>query len=449
MGYAFISYSTKDQDKVRLLNRVLSDNSINTWIAPDNIPAGENYAACLNKAIKGCSCFILLLSNNSQNSNHVAREVQIAVSNNKTIITLKFEELELNDTFEYYISCTQIVKIENFDSSDKEFKKVLDRILSFTGFNHLKATNKPNTIKTLDETKKLLDFGSNKSTPIFLENDEQYYCLGKDHLLGNNLSGTKQDFKSAFSYFSKAADKNNHPCAQYCLGVCYDHGLGVDPDTAKAKEWYELSAAQNNAAALYKLGLYYEYTNPDIEKALIFYRLAAEKDFSFAQCALGSCYYSGSGVLIDYYEAAKYFSLAAKQNNADAQAWLGLLFFSGNGFDADISKAKHWYTLAANQNHPLAQYVLGTFYYDGKGVKQDFEEAFRLFSLSASQGNVSACSKLSECYRWGYGVGKNENLANMWMNFYKSPKGQEARRKEILNKEFEIIRGLPIKNTNT
>ena len=447
MGYAFISYSSKNRDMINSINRVLSDNHIHSWIAPDSIPAGENYASCINRAIKDCSCFVLLLTDDSQNSIWVGKELERAIHYQKPIISIETKEIKLNDAFEFFLSSVQFVKVKNFDSNDKELKKALSSILSFTYDNPTKSTNETISVRFSHETKSQSELNSISSKLQSLNPDEEYYNLGRDYLLGNDKLGIKQDFKQAFSYFLKAADKYSHPSAQYCLGFCYDYGIGVDINTKKAKDWYELSASQKNTAALFKLGVFYEYNkqNPDIDKAIKYYLLAADKDFPPAQHALGLCYYKGKGFFVDKNKAKEYFILASNQNYADAQYELGCFFY----FKEEYSEAKHWFTLAANQNHSSSIAFLGSLYYVGDGVEQNYTEANRLSRLSASYGNIHGCILLYNSYRFGYGVEKNEALSNKWRYHFKSSEALEAQRKEILDKEFDIIRQLPIKNEST
>lgn len=101
MGYAFISYSTKNQSFANAMRDLLKDYGIETWMAPGDIPAGSKYAQVINRAVKNCSCFILILSEDSQNSVWVAKEVERAVSYCKPIIPVQLETVVLNDEFEF------------------------------------------------------------------------------------------------------------------------------------------------------------------------------------------------------------------------------------------------------------------------------------------------------------------------------------------------------------
>lgn len=125
MGYAFISYSSKDAKIAAKLKNVLDNNGIDSWIAPDDIPVGSKYAKVISSALKNCSCLILLLSDNSQASTWVSKELERAISYEKTIIPIRIEDIILNDEFEFYISTDQIIDVHDFAESDPQVQKLI------------------------------------------------------------------------------------------------------------------------------------------------------------------------------------------------------------------------------------------------------------------------------------------------------------------------------------
>ena len=52
MGYAFISYSTRNQSLADAMQDLLKDCGIETWMAPGDIPAGSKSAQVINRAVK-------------------------------------------------------------------------------------------------------------------------------------------------------------------------------------------------------------------------------------------------------------------------------------------------------------------------------------------------------------------------------------------------------------
>ena len=79
MGYAFISYSTKNQTSADAIRELFNRNGIETWMAPYDIPAGSEYAEVIHDAIIKSSCLVLMLTDMSQNSKWVKKEVNNAI----------------------------------------------------------------------------------------------------------------------------------------------------------------------------------------------------------------------------------------------------------------------------------------------------------------------------------------------------------------------------------
>lgn len=87
--------------------------------------------------------------------------------------------------------------------------------------------------------------------------------------------GVTQNYKEAFKWFKKTADKDI--LAQYQLGEIYYKGLGVEKNLRESVKWY---------------------------------RKAAEKGYGWAQYQLGRMYYKGEGIIQDHVEAYKWANLA-------------------------------------------------------------------------------------------------------------------------------------------
>lgn len=123
--YVFISYSSKDQDNAVALKSFINGKGINTWMAPFDIPPGSKYAEIINKAIKECSCCVMILSNNAQQSVWVAKEIERILNYHKPLIPLSIEDVKLNDEFEFYLSTSQILRARQLDPESEELSKLI------------------------------------------------------------------------------------------------------------------------------------------------------------------------------------------------------------------------------------------------------------------------------------------------------------------------------------
>ncbi len=146
MGYAFISYSSKNQQMADSFKTLFNQNGIKTWMAPGDIPFGSTYTSTINRAIKDSNCFVLLLSENAQGSPWVLKETERAISTGKIIFTVLLDDVPMNDDFEFMLSTSQAVAIRKIDESDGEINRLILAIKMYTGeetqANHKSKENK-------------------------------------------------------------------------------------------------------------------------------------------------------------------------------------------------------------------------------------------------------------------------------------------------------------------
>lgn len=153
MGYAFISYSTKNQAMADAIRNTFTANKIDTWMAPYSIPPGSKYAQSITNAIRNCSCFVLLLSNASQASEAVDSEVELAaLTFKKSIVTVQIENVVLNDAFTFYIHNKQILPIDSVDVSTPAMQAVLSTVISFAGQTLTAPPQQNNTYNAANAT---------------------------------------------------------------------------------------------------------------------------------------------------------------------------------------------------------------------------------------------------------------------------------------------------------
>jgi len=153
MGYVFISYSSKNQEESNAVKNYLSNHGVYTWMAPGDIPAGSQYAEVISQALKNCSCMILLLTDQSQNSIWVSKEVERAIHYNKTIIPLQLGDVIMNDSFEFFLASTQVIAVKRIDESEA-MNKLLASVKVSMGTENMDESN---VSTTSDEIMKDID----------------------------------------------------------------------------------------------------------------------------------------------------------------------------------------------------------------------------------------------------------------------------------------------------
>lgn len=141
-NYVFISYSNREKADAEEIRELLGKNGIRSWMAPDDIPAGSNYAKEITGAIRDCSCFLLVFSEEAQKSQWVAKETERAVSYRKTILRIQKSDFELNDDFELYISTNQAIIALEYKEYNPSIKKLISTIKGLCGAQETPAENK-------------------------------------------------------------------------------------------------------------------------------------------------------------------------------------------------------------------------------------------------------------------------------------------------------------------
>ena len=226
----------------------------------------------------------------------------------------------------------------------------------------------------------------------------------------------EQNYAEAIKWFTMAAEKGE-PTAQYNLSLFYIEGFGVDPDTVKAQQLYDLAAKQLDNLPpliverpatndiLQSLPSGKKKNGKDKEKlsskdkvkyaeAIKKYRPRAEAGDAVAQYNLGMLYSAGLGTPVNHKEAMKWYRMAAEQGDADAQNNIGIMYYQGQGVGKNYSQAFHWYDLAAEQGHVAAQYNIGIMYEQGIGTEKNRAKAKQWFLRAAQQGYEPAKKRL-------------------------------------------------------
>ena len=121
----------------------------------------------------------------------------------------------------------------------------------------------------------------------------------------------------------------------------------------------KLERLKNKAIAGYAdaqtdLGYYYETELGDFEKAVFWYKKAAEQDEQYALNNLGICYKRGLGVSQNKEMAFRYFYKASALGLSLAQCNLAQCYEYGDGVSLDYVEAGIWYLKAVEQGYNYA-----------------------------------------------------------------------------------------------
>lgn len=220
-----------------------------------------------------------------------------------------------------------------------------------------------------------------------------------------------KNYAEAFYQFRISAEQEGHALAQSNLGVMYANGEGVPKDYQKAMFWYRKAAEQGNAEGQHGVGL---------------------------------MYILGMGVAQSWTEALPWLRKAADQGFAASQYNLGVMYEYAQGVPANLDLAENWYRKAADQRFGKAQEALSRLAAarqqqpQTKPAQETVAQGSRQASAvkplqtqnaaasqdklgqlqsAAERGDAEAQYELAEALRNGKGITKNEKLALVWYRF--------------------------------
>lgn len=178
-----------------------------------------------------------------------------------------------------------------------------------------------------------------------------------------NGKGADTDFTKARLLLEDAAKKGCY-IAYQDLGLMYRHGEGVPVDMDKAIEYYKKGLKHGVGVCATNLGVVYQYGINGYPKnaklALDTFLRGVELGDRDSMFNAGCIYYNGElcNQQPDYERAIRYFQMAAGMEEPDSIFHLGLCYLKGNGVECDETKAINYFIYAANLGHQRSQELL-------------------------------------------------------------------------------------------
>ncbi|MHB1948018.1 MAG: tetratricopeptide repeat protein [Gammaproteobacteria bacterium] len=239
--------------------------------------------------------------------------------------------------------------------------------------------------------------------------------ISADALLAEgNRNYDQKNYQKALECYNRAAGIGSAD-AIYMLAECFANGQGVDTNHKQAMELYHQAAIAGSRFALYRLGLYYMQgfldVPPNPEKAVEYYKKAAEYGLPRAKLKLAECLQDGIGVKKDEKAAFELMREAAIANVPEAQYIFGTMLENGPREVRDVRlAAKAYFEAAANGWTPAyikAAKLIESGFLEGK----DKQTAIELYKCAAAAGDLEANYKLGLLYALGEDVPKDPVLS--------------------------------------
>lgn len=114
----FISYATAEQDVAAAVSEALAMRGIGSFLSSRDIDAGDNYAKEIVRAVKASHTMVVLMSPSASKSEHVRREVTLAVEHGKRLLPFSLEGVSIDHLDEDWAYWFSAVQLTSFDSAE-------------------------------------------------------------------------------------------------------------------------------------------------------------------------------------------------------------------------------------------------------------------------------------------------------------------------------------------
>lgn len=99
----FVSYATLDKLTADAVCANLEGAGIRCWIAPRDVTPGMDYGAAIVEGIRGSRIMVVVFSAHANESQHIKREVERAVSHGVVVLPFRIENTLPTASLEYFI----------------------------------------------------------------------------------------------------------------------------------------------------------------------------------------------------------------------------------------------------------------------------------------------------------------------------------------------------------
>jgi len=135
----FISYASKDRDRILDLVDRLDAAGVSVWIDQMSIEGATMWSQEIVAAIRNCKVLILAISENSADSENVVKELALASEGRKRILPVYLESAEIPESMAYQLAGIQ--RVEFFEEDEEAGQQSVIRALAKLGVTVSKAAS--------------------------------------------------------------------------------------------------------------------------------------------------------------------------------------------------------------------------------------------------------------------------------------------------------------------
>lgn len=235
----------------------------------------------------------------------------------------------------------------------------------------------------------LKDYNSAKESFEKSQSSESFVQLGNMYLNG---LGVELDYKKAMEFYEEALSLGNKN-VKMILGNLYTKGIGVPIDHKKAYKYYS-SIPLNEALSLFdgeSLNLYGELCLElgKFENAKTLFEYAIDKDEKLAYNNLGSIYFNGLGIYINYIKARELYESNIENLNSESLNNLVKIYFEGLGGIVDYYKARVLMEKSLNLLNQENIMKLSNMFLQGLGGPKNIHLAQNIIKNGVKEDNLN------------------------------------------------------------
>ena len=127
----FISYASKDRERILHLVERLESAGVSVWIDQMSIEGATMWSQEIVSAIRNCKVLILAISGNSADSKNVVKELALASEGQKNILPVYLESAEIPESMAYQLAGIQ--RVDFFEGQEEIGQQSVIRALSKLG----------------------------------------------------------------------------------------------------------------------------------------------------------------------------------------------------------------------------------------------------------------------------------------------------------------------------
>jgi SEL1 protein len=267
-------------------------------------------------------------------------------------------------------------------------------------------------------------------------NPDGQYNLAVLYLAGD---GVERSYGLAHQYFSQAA-QHGHTLARYHLGLMYKEGLGVNKNCETAVSLFKHVVEKASWLSMIDEAFDLYLNGKDYHTALDIYQTCAELGVEVAQSNVALMYDKGYGVQLfvndsneQLQRALYWYKRAAEQGNVEAYVKVGDYYYYGTSgltnavtpnqalnTTSQYEKSVYHYRRAADLRNAQAMFNLGIMHEHGLGLPQDFHLAKRYYDMAAETDPIATIpvyfALLKLYVHWGFAI-----IGDYIKSFFYSP----------------------------